>query len=133
MEAPSSSSLLAWIATSMRPFKMFAMQLPVLSIFSPEVDPPVVKKSDLDSSPVMTLAVSGPRKPSELFYLADRFVKGVIESSHGVGEVSIAGSADRAVQVRVDADRLAAYGLSILQVREALSRQNTGGIRRTRR
>lgn len=91
----------------------------------PEVDPPVIKKSDLDSSPVMTLAVSGPRKPSELFYLADRFVKGVIESSHGVGEVSIAGSADRAVQVRVDADRLAAYGLSILQVREALARQNT--------
>ncbi|MCC7336859.1 MAG: efflux RND transporter permease subunit [Pirellulaceae bacterium] len=96
-----------------------------LNLLPPEVDPPVVKKSDLDSSPVMTLAVSGPRKPSELFYLADRFVKGVIESSHGVGEVSIAGSADRAVQVRVDADRLAAYGLSILQVREALSRQNT--------
>ncbi len=91
----------------------------------PGVDPPVASKSDLDSSPVMTLAVSGPRKPSELYYLADRFVKGVIESSHGVGEVSIAGAADRAVQVRVDANRLAAYGLSILQVREALARQNT--------
>jgi HAE1 family hydrophobic/amphiphilic exporter-1 len=72
----------------------------------------------------MTLAVSGPRKPSELYYMADRFVKGVIESSHGVGEVSIAGAADRAVQVNIDADRLAAYGLSILQVRDALVRQN---------
>jgi HAE1 family hydrophobic/amphiphilic exporter-1 len=91
----------------------------------PGVDPPVASKSDLDSSPIMTLAVSGPRKPSELYYLADRFVKGVIESSHGVGEVAIAGSADRAVQVRVDANRLAAYGMSILQVREALVRQNT--------
>lgn len=96
-----------------------------LNLLPPEVDPPVVRKSDLDSSPVMTLAVSGPRKPSELYYLADRFVKGIIESSQGVGEVSIAGAADRAVQVRVDADRLAAYGLSILQVREALVRQNT--------
>ncbi len=91
----------------------------------PGVDPPVASKSDLDSSPVMTLAVSGPRKPSELYYLADRFVKGVIESSHGVGEVTIAGASDRAVQVRVDANRLAAYGMSILQVREALVRQNT--------
>lgn len=90
----------------------------------PSVDPPVVSKSDLDSSPIMTLAVSGPRKSSELYYLADRFVKGVIESSHGVGEVSIAGAADRAVQVNVDANRLAAYGLSILQVRDALVRQN---------
>ena len=96
-----------------------------LNRLPPTVDPPVVSKSDLDSSPVMTLAVSGPRKPSELYYLADRFVKGVIESSHGVGEVSIAGSADRAVQVNVDANRLAAYGMSILQVREALARQNT--------
>lgn len=91
----------------------------------PGVDPPVARKSDLDSSPVMTLAVSGPREPSELYFLADRFVKGVIESSDGVGEVSIAGSADRAVQVRVDAGRLAAYGLSILQVRDALDRQNS--------
>lgn len=91
----------------------------------PNVDPPVASKSDLDSSPVMTLAVSGPRKPTELYYLADRFVKGVIESSRGVGEVSIAGSADRAVQVQIDANRLAAYGMSILQVREALARQNT--------
>ncbi len=91
----------------------------------PGVDPPVASKSDLDSSPVMTLAVSGPRKPSELYYLADRFVKGVIESSSGVGEVAISGASDRAVQVRVDANRLAAYGLSILQVREALARQNT--------
>lgn len=91
----------------------------------PGVDPPVARKSDLDSSPVMTLAVSGPREPSELYFLADRFVKGVIESSHGVGEVSIAGSADRAVQVRVDAGRLAAYGISILQVRDALDRQNS--------
>ena len=91
----------------------------------PGVDPPVARKSDLDSSPVMTLAVSGPRAPSELYFLADRFVKGVIESSHGVGEVTIAGSADRAVQVRVDAGRLAAYGMSILQVRDALERQNS--------
>ncbi len=96
-----------------------------LNRLPPNVNPPVASKSDLDSSPVMTLALSGPRKPSELYYLADRFVKGVIESSHGVGEVAIAGAADRAVQVEIDADRLAAYGMSILQVREALVRQNT--------
>jgi hydrophobic/amphiphilic exporter-1 (mainly G- bacteria), HAE1 family len=90
----------------------------------PTVDPPVVSKSDLDSSPVMTIAVSGPRTARELYYLADRFVKGIIESAHGVGEVSIAGAAARSIQVDVDAQRLAAYGISILQVREALTRQN---------
>ncbi len=56
--------------------------------------------------------------------LADRYVKNVIESAPGVGQVTISGSADRAVQVNIDARRLAAHQLSIMQVREALQRQN---------
>jgi HAE1 family hydrophobic/amphiphilic exporter-1 len=95
-----------------------------LNLLPPGLDPPIVQKRDLDSSPIMTLAVSGPRSPRELFVLADRFVKDVVESSHGVGEVSIAGAADRAIQVNIDARRLAAHQLSILQVRDALVRQN---------
>jgi hydrophobic/amphiphilic exporter-1 (mainly G- bacteria), HAE1 family len=96
----------------------------IVNRLPPGVDPPVVQKQDTDSSPVMSLAVSGPRTAPELFMLADRYVKNVIESSPGVGQVTIAGSADRAVQVRVDARRLAAHQMSILQVREALQRQN---------
>ncbi len=90
----------------------------------PGIDPPIVQKQDLDSSPILTLAVSGPRSARELFMLADRYVKNVIESSRGVGQVLIAGAADRAVQVDIDARRLAAHQLSILEVREALVRQN---------
>ena len=97
----------------------------VVARLPPNVDPPTVRKNDLDSSPILTLAVSGPRTSSELYYMADRYVKAMIESAPGVGEVTIAGAADRAVQVNIDAERLAAYGLSILQVREAMTRQNT--------
>lgn len=96
----------------------------VLNRLPPNIDPPVVQKRDLDSSPIMTLAVSGPRTPRELYVLADRYVKNVIESSRGVGGVQIVGAADRAVQIDVDAQRLAAYQLSILQVRDAIARQN---------
>ena len=96
----------------------------VLNLLPPGIDPPVVQKQDLDSSPVLTLAVSGPRTPRELFVLADRYVKNVVESSRGVGQVTIAGAADRAVQVNIDARRLTAHQLSILQVREAIVRQN---------
>lgn len=88
------------------------------------VDPPVVRKQDVDSSPILSLAVSGPRDSRELYLLADRYVKNVIESASGVGQVLIAGASDRAVQVNIDAKRLAAYGLSILEVRDALARQN---------
>ncbi|MFN0197586.1 MAG: efflux RND transporter permease subunit [Planctomycetaceae bacterium] len=88
------------------------------------IDPPVVQKQDLDSSPILSLAVSGPHSPRELYVLAERYVKNVIESSQGVGGVYIAGAADRAVQINIDARRLAAHQLSILQVREALVNQN---------
>ncbi len=72
----------------------------------------------------MSIAVSGERTPSELYLLADRYVKSVIESSPGVGQVSISGAAERAIKVSIDAKRLAAYQLSIVQVRDALVRQN---------
>ncbi len=90
----------------------------------PDIDPPVVRKQDLDASPIMTLAVSGPRTSRELYFLADRSVKSVIESAGGVGEVQIRGATDRAVQLNIDAQRLAAYRLSIMQVHDALTSQN---------
>ncbi len=96
----------------------------VLGRLPPNVDPPIVQKLDTESSPIMTIAVSGPRTPRELYFLADRYVKNVIESSQGVGQVTIQGAAARAVKVDIDARRLAAYQMSILDVREALSRQN---------
>jgi HAE1 family hydrophobic/amphiphilic exporter-1 len=96
----------------------------VVNRLPPDVDPPVVRKQDLDASPIMTLVVSGNRPSRELYVLADRFVKNVIESAQGVGQVFISGAADRAVQVNIEARRLAAYQLSIMQVRDALVRQN---------
>jgi len=89
-----------------------------------DTDPPVVRKQDLDASPILSLAVSGNRDSRELYVLADRNVKNVIESAQGVGQVFITGAADRAVQVSIEARRLAAYQLSIMQVRDALVRQN---------
>ncbi len=97
----------------------------VANLLPPDTDPPVVDKADLDSSPILSLAVSGNRESRELYVLADRFVKNVVESAHGVSEVTIAGAMDRAIQVNIEARRLAAYQLSIMQVRDALARQNT--------
>jgi len=91
----------------------------------PGLDPPVVQKQDLESSSILSLAVSGPRSATELYMLAEKAVKNVIESAPGVGAVSISGAADRAIRVEIEAQRLAAHGLSILAVRDALTRQNT--------
>lgn len=89
-----------------------------------EVDPPVVVKSDNDLSPVVTLALSGSRSPRELTELADKIVKTQLERSMGVGEVEIIGGLERAINIWVDADRLAAYRVPITEVRAAIVRQN---------
>jgi HAE1 family hydrophobic/amphiphilic exporter-1 len=96
----------------------------VMNRLPPGIDPPVVQKQDLDASPIMTLAVSGPREIRELYYFADRYVKSTIESARGVGQIMIEGATDRAIQVRIKADRLAAHRMSIMQVYDAIVAQN---------
>ncbi len=89
-----------------------------------DVRPPIVGKADNDSSPVMTIALSANRPLRELTEIADKTVKPFLERSAGVGEVEIIGGLERAINVWVDADRLAAYQLPITAVRDALARQN---------
>ena len=90
----------------------------------PGADPPAVRKSDNDSQPVITIAMSGQRSPRELREIAETRVKIEVERALGVGEASVYGGLKRAINVWIDADRLAAYKLSITQVRQALVRQN---------
>lgn len=96
----------------------------VLRQLPPGTDPPVVQKQDSDSQPVMTIAISGNRSIRELSELADKIVRINIERSAGVGEIGINGGLLRAIQIWVDADRLAAYRIPITQVRNAMVRQN---------
>jgi len=96
----------------------------VLRDLPPEAEPPIVSKFDNDQTPVFSFALSGERDQRELTELADKVIKPVLERSSGVGEVSIVGGAERAIDVWVDADRLRAYGLPISAVRDALVRQN---------
>lgn len=89
-----------------------------------EADPPVISKFDNDSTPVMTFALSGDRSVRELTEIADKLVKVQLERSKGVGEILIVGGAERTINVDVDADRLAALGIPISAISEAIAREN---------
>jgi hydrophobic/amphiphilic exporter-1 (mainly G- bacteria), HAE1 family len=97
----------------------------VLRQLPPGMDPPSVNKSDNDSQPVITIALSGNRAQRELAEIADKRVKVDLERANGVGEVFVNGGPNRAINIWVDSDRLAAYRIPITQVRSALQRQNT--------
>ena len=89
-----------------------------------DMDPPFIAKADTDQQPVLSISLSGDRSLRELNEIADKIIKTQIERSPGVGEVSIFGGLERAINIWVDADRLAAYQLPITAVREAVARQN---------
>src|SRR5829696_7069042 len=90
-----------------------------------DATPPAVQKFDNDSTPVLTIALSADRSLRELTELADKTVRVQLERIGGVGEVQVVGGLDRAINVWIDAERLAAYQISIAQIRQALERQNT--------
>ncbi len=89
-----------------------------------DATPPVVQKFDNDSSPVLTISLSGDRSIRELTELADKTARVQFERVGGVGEVRVVGGLDRAINIWIDADRLAAYQIPITAVRQALTRQN---------
>ncbi len=90
-----------------------------------DVEPPVISKSDSDSSPVLTLALAGDRPLRELTEIADKRIKRLLERARGVGEVRLVGGLQRTINVWLDADRLAAYDLPVEAVRAAILRQNS--------
>ncbi len=97
----------------------------IIRDFPDDTDPPVVSKFDNDSSPILSLALSGNRSVRDLTELADKLVRLQLERCKGVGAVWINGGLDRTINVWVDAHKLAAYQLPITAVRDALIRQNS--------
>jgi HAE1 family hydrophobic/amphiphilic exporter-1 len=89
-----------------------------------DATPPVVQKFDNDSTPVVTISLSADRSIRELTELADKTVRVQLERVGGVGEVRVVGGLERAINVWIDAERLAAYQIPVTAVRAALVRQN---------
>jgi hydrophobic/amphiphilic exporter-1 (mainly G- bacteria), HAE1 family len=89
-----------------------------------ETLPPVITKEDPQSDPIMTILVSGPMSLRELTEIADKQVRRAIQTVDGVGSVDLNGGQARQIRVLLDAQKLASHNFSVLDVREALQREN---------
>ncbi|MFZ4082313.1 MAG: efflux RND transporter permease subunit [Pirellula sp.] len=95
------------------------------------METPLVNKFDLDAAPIITLGVSGNRDLQEVTEIAKHDIQELLQTVPGVGNVFLTGGRIRAINVRVDTDRLRVLGVSIEEVRRALVAQNLeipGGI-----
>jgi hydrophobic/amphiphilic exporter-1 (mainly G- bacteria), HAE1 family len=91
-----------------------------------EIDPPTVERIEIDSSPILTYAVSSPdMSPSQLSWFVDDTVSRALQGADGVAQVSRVGGIDREINVIVDPDRMAAQGLTATALNVALAAFNT--------
>lgn len=87
--------------------------------------PPVVSKADADSSPIISMTVQSDNKNvMELTDYADNVLAQRLQSIPGVSSVQIWGQRKYAMRLWIDPVKLAAYGLTVADVRTALNRQN---------
>ncbi|MFP4369707.1 MAG: efflux RND transporter permease subunit [Candidatus Kapaibacterium sp.] len=91
----------------------------------PDTDPPIISKADADASPIVFLNIkSDTRNLLELTELAENVFKERLQTIPGVSEVRIWGSKRYSMRLWIDPIKLAAYGLTPLEVKNAVTRQN---------
>lgn len=85
------------------------------------VEEPQILKYDVNAQPVVTLALVGSLSRDALFDYADHDLKDRLSRLEGVASVEITGGSKREVRVRLLRERLAARGLTSLDVVQAVS------------
>jgi multidrug efflux pump len=90
-----------------------------------DADPPIVSKADADASPIMFINIqSEERSLLELSEIAELTFKEQLQTISGVSAVFIWGEKRWAMRLWLDPVKLAGYGLTPLDVRNAIGREN---------
>lgn len=96
----------------------------VLKDLPEDVDPPSLNKFSLDDLPIMTMSASGKMDEAAFYDLMDKRIAPVLSRVEGVAQINLLGGQEREIQVNIDAARLQGYGLSLLQVQNAILSSN---------
>ena len=95
------------------------------STLPPDCEPPVVSKADADSHPILAINVrSSSRNMLQITELAENIFKERLQTIDGVSEVRIWGSKRYSMRMWMDPKKLAIYGLTPVDIRNALNREN---------
>ncbi|HVY84547.1 MAG TPA: efflux RND transporter permease subunit [Caulobacterales bacterium] len=97
----------------------------VLSRLPDEADPPRIAKANADASPLIFITLSSPSMNRlELSDYANRYLVQRLSTIPGVAQVFLAGAQLYSMRIWLDADQMAARGITVQDVRNALTSQN---------
>jgi multidrug efflux pump len=90
-----------------------------------DIDPPSISKADADANPILSMLLQSNRRSLlELSEIANDIFKERLQTIPGVSEVGIWGEKRYAMKLVLDPARLAAHGVTPLDVKNALDREN---------
>lgn len=85
-----------------------------------DAEDPIIQKFDVNATPVATIALAGDVPIDQLYDYADNELRDRLTVLQGVADVTLVGGAKREVHVELDREKLAARGLSTMDVVEAV-------------
>jgi len=85
---------------------------------------PLVLRFDPALEPIARLALTGPDALTDLRNLADRKIKPDLETIRGVAAAQLRGGLEEEIRVEIDQERLAALGIPLALVQQALGASN---------
>ncbi len=89
-----------------------------------EVRTPVINKFALDELPILKIGVAGNLTGAAFYDVVKNRVVPEISQVKGVAQVSILGGEEREIKINISSARLEQYGLSLLQVSQAVQTAN---------
>jgi multidrug efflux pump len=90
-----------------------------------DVDEPVISKQDADARPMMWVTLNSERfTPLELTTMAEKQIKNRLQTIRGVSSIRIGGEQRFAMRLWLDAEKMAAHQVTVLDVQRALRQQH---------
>ncbi|GGZ35071.1 multidrug ABC transporter [Echinicola pacifica] len=89
-----------------------------------DVDPPSLGKFSLDDMPIMQMGAYSNLTATAFYDLMDQRIQPMLAQIDGVAQVNLLGGSEREIKVNLDLNKLNTYGVSPLQVNQAIAQAN---------
>ncbi|HEY8241021.1 MAG TPA: efflux RND transporter permease subunit, partial [Kiritimatiellia bacterium] len=90
-----------------------------------DIEEPIIAKQDADAQAVIWIALySDEFSTLELTTMAENFIKDRLQTVKGVSSIILGGRKRFAMRLRLDAEKMAAHQVTVLDIEEALRTQN---------
>jgi HAE1 family hydrophobic/amphiphilic exporter-1 len=96
----------------------------IVATLPKDIKTPSLNKVNFSEMPIMRIGVTAKLSPTQLYDVVKQRVQPSLSKLAGVGQLNIVGGDEREIRVNIDAKKLEAHHLSILQVRQAIQSSN---------